>query len=167
MSRGYGSGRPSPEEPSSTSLKSWALPVTGAVRRFTMDEGLSEAVREVFIRLYEEGLIYRSNYIINWCPRCQTALADLEVEHEEISGKLYYLKYPLRRRPFSSSWRPPGRRRCWGTPRWRSTRRMSGTEGVIGKKVILPVIHREIPVIARSLCRYRIRNGLLEDHPGP
>jgi valyl-tRNA synthetase len=64
-------------------------------QRFTMDEGLSAAVREVFVRLYEEGLIYKGDYIINWCPRCQTALADLEVEHESREGYLYYIKYPL------------------------------------------------------------------------
>jgi len=63
--------------------------------RFTMDEGLSNAVKEVFIRLYREGLIYRGNYIINWCPRCHTALSDEEVEHEETEGKLYYIKYPI------------------------------------------------------------------------
>lgn len=63
--------------------------------RFTMDEGLSRAVREVFVRLYEEGLIYRANYIINFCPRCRTALSDLEVEHEEEEGRLYYIRYPL------------------------------------------------------------------------
>ena len=56
--------------------------------RFTMDKGLSDAVKEVFIRLYQEGLIYRGNYIINWCPRCRTALSDLEVEHLETKGKL-------------------------------------------------------------------------------
>jgi valyl-tRNA synthetase len=61
--------------------------------RFTMDEGLSKAVREVFVRLYEEGLIYRGDYIINWCPRCHTALADLEVEHEERESHLYYIRY--------------------------------------------------------------------------
>ena len=60
-----------------------------------MDEGLSRAVREVFVRLFEEGLIYKGDYIINWCPRCQTALADLEVEHEPTDGKLYYIRYPL------------------------------------------------------------------------
>ena len=54
---------------------------------FTMDEGLSRAVREVFVRLYEEGLIYRGKYIVNWCPRCQTAISDLEVKHEEVQGK--------------------------------------------------------------------------------
>ena len=63
--------------------------------RFTMDEGLSDAVAEVFVRLYEKGLIYRGNYIINWCPRCQTALADEEAPRKETRGKLYYIRYPL------------------------------------------------------------------------
>ena len=63
--------------------------------RFTMDEGLSRAVREVFARLYHEGLIYKGDYIINWCPRCHTALADLEVEHEPTDGKLYNIRYPF------------------------------------------------------------------------
>lgn len=62
--------------------------------RFTMDEGLSRAVRTVFVRLYNEGLIYKGDYIVNWCPRCHTALADDEVEHEPTNGKLYYLRYP-------------------------------------------------------------------------
>lgn len=62
--------------------------------RFTMDEGLSRAVRKVFVQLFEEGLIYKDNYIINWCPRCMTALADLEVEHEEMPGHLYHIHYP-------------------------------------------------------------------------
>jgi valyl-tRNA synthetase len=62
--------------------------------RFTMDEGLSAAVREVFVRLYHEGLIYKGNYIVNWCPRCHTALADDEVEHEDTKGKLYHIRYP-------------------------------------------------------------------------
>ncbi len=64
---------------SSTSSSAWAPPATGSRERFTMDEGLSRAVREVFVRLYDKGLIYRGNYIINWCPRCQTALSDEEV----------------------------------------------------------------------------------------
>ena len=63
--------------------------------RFTMDPGCSRAVREVFVRLFERGLIYRGHYIINWCPRCQTALSDLEVEHQETEGRLWYLRYPL------------------------------------------------------------------------
>jgi len=63
--------------------------------RFTMDEGLSKAVREVFVRLYEKGLVYRGTYIINWCPRCQTALSDEEAQHREMTGHLYHLKYAI------------------------------------------------------------------------
>ncbi len=63
--------------------------------RFTMDEGLSLAVRTVFVKLYDEGLIYKGLYITNWCPRCQTALSDLEVEHEELDGNLYHIRYPF------------------------------------------------------------------------
>ncbi|MCC6346732.1 MAG: valine--tRNA ligase, partial [Nitrospirales bacterium] len=63
--------------------------------RFTLDEGLSRAVREVFVRLFEEGLVYRDNRLINWCPRCHTALSDLEVEYEDMEGRLYSLRYPL------------------------------------------------------------------------
>ncbi|WP_035245776.1 valine--tRNA ligase [Desulfogranum mediterraneum] len=62
--------------------------------RFTMDEGLSTAVKEVFVRLYKEGLIYKGDYIVNWCPRCHTALADDEVEHDPTDGKLYHVRYP-------------------------------------------------------------------------
>ncbi|HWJ04015.1 MAG TPA: class I tRNA ligase family protein, partial [Verrucomicrobiae bacterium] len=64
--------------------------------RFTMDEGCSEAVKEVFIRLYEKGLVYRGNYIINWCPKCQTTISDIEVEHDQKEGNLYHLRYPLK-----------------------------------------------------------------------
>jgi valyl-tRNA synthetase len=63
--------------------------------RFTLDPGLSRAVREVFVRLYEKGLIYQGDYIVNWCPRCQTALSDLEVEHEETDGRLWHIRYPV------------------------------------------------------------------------
>jgi len=63
--------------------------------RFTMDGGYSRAVIEVFTRLYDKGLIYRGNYIINWCPRCQTALSDEEAEHDELKGALYYIRYPV------------------------------------------------------------------------
>ena len=63
--------------------------------RFTMDEGLSRAVRMVFVKLYEKDLIYRGKYIINWCPRCRTALSDLEVDHKETAGKLYSVRYPF------------------------------------------------------------------------
>ena len=67
--------------------------------RFTMDEGLSRAVREAFVTLYERGLIYRGKYLINWCPRCCTALSDDEVEHEEHQGFLWFIKYPFKNEP--------------------------------------------------------------------
>ncbi len=67
--------------------------------RFTLDEGLSKAVREVFVRLYEEGLIYRGERIINWCPRCMSALSDLEVNHVDTPSKLTYVRYPLKPEP--------------------------------------------------------------------
>src|SRR5215472_10377111 len=67
--------------------------------RFTLDPGLSRAVREVFVRLYEKGLIYRGEYMINWCPRCLTALSDLEVAHSEIDSSLWHLRYPVNGMP--------------------------------------------------------------------
>ncbi len=76
-------------------LKAIGCSIDIARKRFTLDEGLSTAVREVFVRLYEDGLIYRGNYIINWCPRCHTALSNEEAEPEETSGKLFHLRYPL------------------------------------------------------------------------
>jgi valyl-tRNA synthetase len=133
--------------------------------RFTMDEGLSEAVKEVFVRLYQEGLIYRSHYIINWCPRCQTALSDLEVEHHEVLGKLYHLKYPLKesdRFLVVATTRPetmigdtavavnPGDERY---------------QGMVSKKVILPVVHREISVIADPYVDIEFGTGALKITP--
>ncbi len=77
-------------------LKKLGCSCDWAKTRFTMDDGLSQAVREVFIRLYEKGLIYRGNYIINWCPRCKTALSDEEAQHRDVDGMLYYIKYPVK-----------------------------------------------------------------------
>jgi valyl-tRNA synthetase len=74
---------------------SWEPPVTGPGSDFTMDEGCSRAVRRVFVDLYRAGLIYQGNYMINWCPRCHTALSDIEVEHEEKGSTLTHIRYPL------------------------------------------------------------------------
>jgi valyl-tRNA synthetase len=130
-----------------------------------MDEGLSDAVREVFIRLYKEGLIYRSNYIINWCPRCQTALADLEVEHEETPGKLYHLKYPLK-----------GEDRFLVVATTRPETMLGDTAVAVnpeddryrkdvGKKVVLPVLGREIPVIGDAYVDIEFGTGALKITP--
>ena len=96
--------------------------------RFTMDEGLSRAVRTVFVKLYEDGLIYRDNRLINWCPRCHTALSDIEVEHEDKKGHLWHIRYPVTGQPGPSwSWPPPAPRPCWAIPPWRCTPRTSAT----------------------------------------
>ena len=79
-----------------TQLKKLGCSCDWKRERFTLDEGLSEAVKEVFIRLYEEGLIYKGDYIINWCPRCSTALSDEEAEHRDLEGMIYYIKYPVK-----------------------------------------------------------------------
>jgi len=72
---------------------------------------------EVFVRLYEEGLIYRGDYIINWCPRCHTALSDLEVEYKETQGKFYFIHYPFKKGKRPLLWQRPGRKPCWAIPR--------------------------------------------------
>ena len=81
-----------------------------------MDDNLSRAVREVFVRLYEEGLIYRGNYIVNWCPRCETAISDLEVKHEEWRASCGRFGIRWWGRTNSLRWRPRGPRRCWAIP---------------------------------------------------
>jgi valyl-tRNA synthetase len=133
--------------------------------RFTMDEGLSEAVKEVFIRLYQEGLIYRSHYIINWCPRCQTALSDLEVEHQEILGKLYHLKYPFKegdRFVIVATTRPET---MLGDTAVAVNPEDERYKAVIGKVVVLPVVHREIPVIADAYVDIEFGTGCLKITP--
>jgi valyl-tRNA synthetase len=133
--------------------------------RFTMDEGLSEAVKEVFIRLYREGLIYRSHYIINWCPRCQTALSDLEVEYQEVLGKLYHLKYPFKegdRFVVLATTRPET---VMGDTAVAVNPEDSRYQDVIGKIVILPVIGREIPIIADSYVDIEFGTGALKITP--
>jgi valyl-tRNA synthetase len=117
--------------------------------RFTLDEGLSKAVREVFVRLYEEGLIYRDNRLINWCPRCHTALSDLEVEHEELEGKLTYIKYPLSdgssRYVIVATTRPET---MLGDTAVAVNPKDDRYRNFIGKTTDLPLTKRKIPIIS-------------------
>ena len=133
--------------------------------RFTMDEGLSEAVREVFVRLYNEGLIYKGDYIINWCPRCRTALSDLEVEHEEESAKLYHLAYPLesgRGSVIVVTTRPET---MLGDTAVAVHPKDDRYLDLIGEKVILPVLHREIPIIGDEYVDMEFGSGALKVTP--
>ena len=97
--------------------------------RFTMDEGLSVAVREVFVTLHRQGLIYRDRRLVNWDPKFQTAISDLEVESREVKGSLWHLRYPVEGEPgrLPRRSRPRGRRRCWATPPWPCTRTTTAT----------------------------------------
>ncbi|NLW63038.1 MAG: valine--tRNA ligase [Syntrophomonadaceae bacterium] len=133
--------------------------------RFTMDEGCSRAVREVFVMLFEKGLIYRGDYIINWCPRCHTTISDIEVEHIESEGNLYYIKYPLQ----------DGE----GFLTVATTRpeTMLGDTGVavnptderyreyIGKNLILPILGRVIPVVADDFVDQEFGTGAVKVTP--
>ncbi len=133
--------------------------------RFTMDDGLSKAVREVFVSLYEKGLIYQGDYIINWCPRCKTALADLEVDHKEKRGCLYSITYP-------GADGGPGLTVVTTRPET-----MLGDTGVavhpederyrafIGKELLLPLTERRIPVLADTYVDASFGTGCLKITP--
>ena len=116
--------------------------------RFTMDEGLSRAVREVFVRLYEEGHIYRGNRIVNWCPADQTVLSDLEVEKSPEKGKLYYLQYPVKgseRRVTVATTRPETMLGDTGVAVNPDDERY---QDLMGATLLLPIMNREIPLVA-------------------
>ncbi len=115
--------------------------------RFTMDEGLSRAVQEVFIRLYHKGLIYKGKYIINWCPRCGTALSDEEVEYKEMTGRLWYIKYPLKDSPEFLTVATTRPETMLGDTAVAVHPEDTRFKKFIGKMVILPLMNREIPVI--------------------
>lgn len=133
--------------------------------RFTLDEGCSRAVREVFVSLYEKGLIYRGYYIINWCPRCHTALSDIEVEHEEQEGSLAYIRYPLKGEEGGivvATTRPEtmlGDTAVAVHPDDDRYRRL------IGKTVVLPLMNREIPVIADDYVDPEFGSGAVKITP--
>jgi len=133
--------------------------------RFTMDEGLSRAVRKVFVQLYQEGLIYQGNYMINWCPRCQTALADLEVEREVRNGHLWYIRYPF---PDGSggivvaTTRPET---LLGDTAVAIHPEDSRYQFLSSRKVILPLMDREIPIITDSYVDMSFGTGGLKVTP--
>ncbi|MFQ5841148.1 MAG: valine--tRNA ligase [Thermodesulfobacteriota bacterium] len=133
--------------------------------RFTMDEGLSEAVREVFVRLYQEDLIYKGNYIINWCPRCRTALSDLEVEHEEESAKLYHLAYPLKSGGGSIIVVTTRPETMLGDTAVAVNPKDDRYLDLIGEKVILPVLCREISIIGDEYVDMEFGSGALKVTP--
>src|ERR1043166_7933428 len=132
---------------------------------FTMDENLSRAVREVFVRLYEEGLIYRGNYIVNWCPWHETAISDLEVKHEDVAGKLWEIRYPV-----------IGTNEFITVATTRPETMLGDTAIAVnakderhtllhGKKVLVPLMGREIPIITDELAQPEFGTGAVKVTP--
>jgi valyl-tRNA synthetase len=133
--------------------------------RFTMDEGLSRAVREVFVLLYEEGLIYRGDYIINWCPRCHTALADLEVEHEEMDSFLYYIRYPFESGEGHLTVATTRPETLLGDTAVAVHPDDKRYKHLTGQKVMLPVLSKPIPVILDPYVDREFGTGALKITP--
>ena len=134
-------------------------------QRFTMDEGLSHAVREVFVRLYQDNLIYQGDYIVNWCPRCHTAISDLEVEYEQQGGHLWHIRYPYvdgSGEIIVATTRPETMLGDTAVavhpddPRYRDK---------VGKMVLLPLVNRHIPVIADDYVTMDFGSGAVKITP--
>ena len=136
---------------------------------FTMDDNLSHAVKEAFVRLYEDGLIYRGKYIVNWCPDCGTAISDLEVKHEDVAGKLYEIRYPV-------IGGLPGKDEFITVATTRPETMLGDTAVAVnptderymhlhGKHVMLPLMNREIPVIADELAQPEFGTGAVKVTP--
>ena len=133
--------------------------------RFTMDEGLSKAVREIFVHLYNDGLIYQGEYMVNWCPRCGTALADDEVEHAEKAGNLWHLKYPVKDSDeyiIIATSRPETMLADVAVAVHPEDDRY---KHLIGKKLILPLVGREIDIIADEYVDREFGTGALKITP--
>jgi valyl-tRNA synthetase len=134
--------------------------------RFTMDEGLSRAVREVFVTLFEEGLVYRDRYLINWCPRCLTALSDLEAEHEETTGNLYFLRYPYAEGGGAIVVATTRPETLLGDTAVAVHPEDERYRDKIGKAVILPALGRKIPIIADPTVSREFGTGAVKITPG-
>ncbi len=134
--------------------------------RFTMDEEYSKAVMEVFVKLYEKGLIYQGNYIINWCPRCQTALSDEEAPHHDLQGNLYYLKYPLKDNDkefvIVATTRPET---MLGDTAVAVNPKDKRYKHLVGKTLILPLVNRQIKIIADPTIDMEFGTGAVKVTP--
>lgn len=146
-------------------LRSLGVSVDWSRERFTLDEGLSRSVKTAFIQLYEEGLIYRGNYLVNWCPSSQSAVSDLEIENEEVNGHLWYLRYPLSDRSGElvvATTRPETMLGDTGVAVNPNDERY---QAFIGKTVTLPIVGREIPIFADELVDPAFGTGCVKVTP--
>jgi valyl-tRNA synthetase len=133
--------------------------------RFTLDDGLSRAVREAFVRLYEKGLIYQGTYIVNWCPRCTTVLSDVEVDHVDTPGKLWHIRYPRedgKGHVVVATTRPETMLGDTGVAVHPEDERYAG---LIGERVILPLLDRPIPVVTDEAVERGFGTGAVKVTP--
>ena len=133
--------------------------------RFTMDEGCSKAVREVFVNLYDKGLIYRGNRIINWCPHCITALSDAEVEYSEQDGYFWHIKYPIKGEDGFVEVATTRPETMFGDTAVAVNPNDEATKHLIGKTLILPIVNREIPVVADDYVEIGFGTGCVKITP--
>ena len=134
--------------------------------RFTLDEGLSRAVREAFVRLHEKGLIYRGAYLVNWCPRDESAISDLEVEHSDEQGKLYYVRYHLEGSADFITVATTRPETILGDTAIAVHPRDKRYKKLVGQKAILPVLGRTIPIIADDAVEMEFGTGAVKVTPG-
>lgn len=133
--------------------------------RFTMDEGCSKAVREVFVNLYDKGLIYRGHRIINWCPHCLTALSDAEVEYKDQPGHFWHIKYPIKGESGYVEVATTRPETMFGDTAVAVNPADEATKHLIGKTLILPIVNREIPVIADDYVEIGFGTGCVKITP--
>ncbi|MBQ3816868.1 MAG: valine--tRNA ligase [Clostridia bacterium] len=133
--------------------------------RFTLDEGCSKAVREVFVKLYEKGLIYRGERIINWCPHCKTSISDAEVEYEEQAGHFWHLRYPFSDGSGYLELATTRPETLLGDTAVAVNPNDERYKDIVGKTLILPIVHREIPVIADDYVETDFGTGVVKITP--
>ncbi|MBQ3692378.1 MAG: valine--tRNA ligase, partial [Clostridia bacterium] len=133
--------------------------------RFTMDEGCNKAVKEVFVRLYEKGLIYRGERIINWCPKCLTSISDAEVEYEEQAGHFWHLRYPLKDGSGYINLATTRPETLLGDTAVAVNPSDERYKDLVGKTLILPIVHREIPIIADDYVEPDFGTGVVKITP--
>jgi valyl-tRNA synthetase len=146
-------------------LKRLGLSADWSRERFTLDERLSYAVRRAFVQLYEEGLIYRGNYLVNWCPESQSAVSDLEVEKKEIDGHLWHFRYPLTDGTGYVEVATTRPETMLGDTAVAVNPNDTRYQGFIGKTVTLPIMGREIPIIADELVDHEFGTGCVKVTP--
>ena len=133
--------------------------------RFTMDEGCNKAVKEVFVRLYEKGLIYRGERIINWCPKCLTSISDAEVEYEEQAGHFWHLRYPLKDGSGYINLATTRPETLLGDTAVAVNPNDERYKDMVGKTLILPIVHREIPIVADDYVEMDFGTGVVKITP--